>query len=53
MYALQTCDAQILYRLGAHEFSERTWSILFGGGVKKLIRTASSQSNVSPSLNLL
>lgn len=46
VYALSTCDAQILYRIVAHNFDERTWSLLFGGGVKKLLRTASNQSNV-------
>lgn len=40
VYAFATCDCHILYRLVGQKFSENTWSILFGGGVKKLLKVA-------------
>lgn len=42
VYALTTCDCHILYRLAGHEFTDATWAILYGGGVKKLLRKATS-----------
>ncbi|KAL7295893.1 hypothetical protein TKK_0010937 [Trichogramma kaykai] len=42
VYALSSCDSHILYRLVGHQFDNKTWSCLFGGGVKKLIRVAST-----------
>ena len=47
VYALSCCVSHILYRLVGHHFDNNTWSTLFGGGVKKLIRVASSSSQVS------
>lgn len=41
-YALATCDCHILYRLAGQKFSEKSWSTLFGGGVKKLLKVAQS-----------
>lgn len=42
VYALTTCDCHILYRLSGQKFSDSTWAILYGGGVKKLLRKATS-----------
>lgn len=44
-YALATCDCHILYRLAGQKFTERTWALLFGGGVKKLLKVAQSSSS--------
>lgn len=41
MYALRVCDAHLLYRLSSKRFSPESWASLYGGGVKKLLRTAS------------
>ncbi|XP_030754716.1 dmX-like protein 2 isoform X2 [Sitophilus oryzae] len=52
IYGLVTCDCVILFHVAAHTFNPEVWGRLFGGGVKKLLRTASvtsSQSN-HPSL---
>lgn len=43
VYSLCTCDSHILYRLVGHKFSNMTWASLFGGGVKKLLRSANLQ----------
>lgn len=42
VYALTTCDCHILYRLVGQKFSESTWALLYGGGVKKLLRKATN-----------
>ncbi|XP_076665130.1 rabconnectin-3 alpha isoform X3 [Andrena cerasifolii] len=44
VYALWSCDSHILYRLVGQHFDNNTWSCLFGGGVKKLLRVASTSS---------
>ncbi|XP_032686027.1 dmX-like protein 2 isoform X2 [Odontomachus brunneus] len=44
IYALSSCDSHILYRLVGQYFDNNTWSCLFGGGVKKLLRVASTSS---------
>ena len=44
VYALSSCDSHILYRLVGKKFDNNTWAILFGGGVKKLLRVASTGS---------
>ncbi|XP_053676697.1 dmX-like protein 1 [Anopheles nili] len=44
VYALTTCDSHILYRLAGQNFSDGSWSALFGGGVKKLLRKATSHA---------
>ncbi|BES94787.1 Dmx-like 1 [Nesidiocoris tenuis] len=44
VYALATCDCYILYRLAGQNFQESTWAVLFGGGVKKLLRVAQTGS---------
>ncbi|XP_034938961.1 dmX-like protein 2 isoform X2 [Chelonus insularis] len=44
VYALASCDSHILYRLVGHHFDNNTWSCLFGGGVKKLVRIASTNT---------
>lgn len=41
LYGLCSYDCVILYHVTAHQFSQETWGRLFGGGIKKLIRTAS------------
>ena len=46
VYALWSCDSHILYRLVGQHFGNNTWSCLFGGGVKKLLRVASTSSQV-------
>ncbi|XP_043473124.1 dmX-like protein 2 isoform X3 [Leptopilina heterotoma] len=50
VYALSSCDSHILYRLVGQKFDNNTWSTLFGGGVKKLLRVASTggQSTGTP-----
>ncbi|XP_020293117.1 dmX-like protein 2 isoform X3 [Pseudomyrmex gracilis] len=45
IYALSSCDSHILYRLVGHHFDNNTWASLFGGGVKKLLRVASTTSS--------
>lgn len=45
MYALRVCDAHLLYRLASKRFSAESWASLYGGGVKKLLRTASINVN--------
>lgn len=47
VYALSSCDSYILYRLVGQKFDNNTWSCLFGGGVKKLVKIASSSGTVS------
>lgn len=47
VYALSSCDSHILYRLVGHHFDNNTWSCLFGGGVKKLLRVANTSSQVN------
>lgn len=42
VYALTTCDCHILYRLAGQKFTDVTWAMLYGGGVKKLLRKATS-----------
>lgn len=42
VYALSTCDCNILFRLVGQRFTNQTWASLFGGGVKKLLRVAST-----------
>ncbi|XP_075155148.1 rabconnectin-3 alpha [Haematobia irritans] len=44
-YALVTCDSRILYRLVVHNFTVETWSSIFGGGMKKLLRKATCENN--------
>ncbi|KNC33790.1 hypothetical protein FF38_09709 [Lucilia cuprina] len=46
-YALVTCDSRILYRLVAHNFSADTWSTIFGGGMKKLLRKATCENHAA------
>ncbi|XP_066592575.1 dmX-like protein 2 [Prorops nasuta] len=47
VYALASCDSHILYRLVGQHFDNSTWSCLFGGGVKKLIRVASTNNQAA------
>ncbi|XP_058066512.1 dmX-like protein 1 [Anopheles bellator] len=47
VYALTTCDSHILYRLAGQNFSDGSWSTLFGGGVKKLLRKATSHAQAA------
>ncbi|XP_065362975.1 dmX-like protein 2 [Calliphora vicina] len=46
-YGLVTCDSRILYRLVAHNFSADTWSTIFGGGMKKLLRKATCENHAT------
>lgn len=45
VYALATCDSLILYRLAGQKFTNQTWAMLFGGGVKKLLKVAASSNS--------
>jgi hypothetical protein len=45
VYALATCDSLILYRLAGQKFTNQTWAMLFGGGVKKLLKVAASNNS--------
>ncbi|XP_023723664.1 dmX-like protein 2 isoform X1 [Cryptotermes secundus] len=49
VYALATCDSLILYRLAGQKFSNQTWAMLFGGGVKKLLKVAASNNSATQS----
>lgn len=40
--AMVTCDCHILYRLAGQKFTNHTWAVLYGGGVKKLLRKATT-----------
>ncbi|XP_036319807.1 dmX-like protein 2 [Rhagoletis pomonella] len=40
IYAMATCDCRLLYRLVGQKFATETWSTIFGGGMKKLLRKA-------------
>ncbi|XP_029173439.1 dmX-like protein 2 isoform X2 [Nylanderia fulva] len=51
IYALSSCDSHILYRLVGQHFDNNTWSSLFGGGVKKLLRVASTTSSQGANTN--
>lgn len=42
VYAMSTCDCNILFRLVGQNFSNTSWASLYGGGVKKLLRVASA-----------
>ena len=39
-YALAMFDAIILYRLIGHPLIDNVWPVLFGGGLKKLVRVS-------------
>ncbi|XP_045469484.1 dmX-like protein 2 isoform X5 [Harmonia axyridis] len=41
LYGLCTCDCIILYHVTGQKFTQEVWGLLFGGGIKKLLRTAS------------
>jgi WD40 repeat protein len=41
LYGLSTCDCVILFHVTGHVFDQEVWGRLFGGGIKKLLRTAS------------
>ncbi|CAH1131144.1 unnamed protein product [Ceutorhynchus assimilis] len=45
LYGLVTCDCVILFHVTAHHLDSDVWGKLFGGGVKKLLRTASLTGN--------
>jgi hypothetical protein len=47
VYALATCDSLILYRLAGQKFNNQTWAMLFGGGVKKLLKVATTGNSVT------
>lgn len=47
VYGLSTCDCHILFRLAGQKYSNMSWGNLFGGGVKKLLRKASSRAHVT------
>lgn len=44
LYGLCSYDCVILFHVTAHNFTQETWGKLFGGGIKKLLRTASVSS---------
>lgn len=43
VYAFSTCDCHILYRLAGQKFTNGSWANLYGGGIKKLLRKATSK----------
>lgn len=43
VYAFSTCDCHILYRLAGQRFTNVSWANLYGGGIKKLLRKATSK----------
>lgn len=45
LYGLCSYDCVILFHVAAHNFTQETWGRLFGGGIKKLLRTASVSSS--------
>lgn len=47
VYGLSTCDCHILYRLAGQKFTNLSWGNLFGGGVKKLLRKASTRTHAT------
>ncbi|XP_049518236.1 dmX-like protein 2 isoform X5 [Dermacentor silvarum] len=51
IHALASCDCHVLYRLVGQRFNQRAWSMLFGGGAKKLLRVSAGGSSgaVTPS----
>lgn len=40
VHGLTTFDADVLYRLVSHVVDVSTWNMLFGGGVKKLLKVS-------------
>lgn len=50
VYAMSTCDCHIMYRLAGQRFSDTSWALLFGGGVKKLLRKATSHVQAAQQL---
>ena len=49
IHALCMYDANILYRLVGHSLVENTWRILFGGGMKKLVKLGSTSIDMQTS----
>lgn len=47
VYGLSTCDCHILFRMAGQKFTNMSWGGLFGGGVKKLLRKASSRTHAT------
>lgn len=47
VYGLSTCDCHILYRLVGQKFTNTSWGNLYGGGVKKLLRKATSRTHAT------
>lgn len=51
LYGLCSYDCIILFHATAHKFNQETWSMLFGGGIKKLLRTASVTTPVGTAMS--
>lgn len=49
IYSMATCDCRLLYRLVGQKFSTETWSTIFGGGMKKLLRKATIRNETTMS----
>ncbi|XP_069965712.1 dmX-like protein 2 isoform X2 [Bactrocera oleae] len=47
IYSMATCDCRLLYRLVGQKFSTETWSTIFGGGMKKLLRKATLRNETT------
>ncbi|KAF5272292.1 hypothetical protein FQR65_LT04949 [Abscondita terminalis] len=47
LYGLSTLDCVILFHVTGHNFTQETWGQLFGGGTKKLLRTASATNSTN------
>ena len=43
IHALAMYDASILYRIAAHPFVDSMWAVLFGGGIKKMLRISTDK----------
>ena len=45
LYGLSTCDCHILYRLVSQTPSQNSWTQLFGGGTKKMVKVETTATN--------
>lgn len=45
IHALTFYETNVLFRLAVHTVSEKMWSVLFGGGVKNVIKQRTTSIN--------
>ncbi|XP_064475038.1 dmX-like protein 2 [Ornithodoros turicata] len=48
IHALAACDCHVLFRLVGQRFTQHTWSMLYGGGAKKLLRVSTASAAQTP-----